>query len=680
MPTTRLRFLLQIVAALLFALPLAAAPAPEPTAPAADAATDIAEPVSVPASIRTKGVPEIDARSLRGLTPYENLRSARPFDWHPTERKVLVGTRFADSVQVHEVETPGGARRQITFYDEPVQGAFYRPGAPHEIALVKDEGGAEDFQIFLLDRRRGVAKRLTDGTSRNNSPLWSPDGGLLAFSSTARNDRDSDLWVVNPDSGERRILTEVEGSWFPVDWSPDGTRVSLIRYVSVAETNLAVVNVKSGEMTLLDEEGAEPASQLGALFSKDGGSLYVLTDRDSEFKRVLRLDLESREWTPITGDIGWDVEEYDVSDDGERMVVMVNEDGLSTLRLLDLESGSTERIEGLPPGVALGLRFRPGSREVGFGLSWARSPTDVYSWSPAQGGQLVQWTASEVGGLDVSGFSMPELVRYPTFDRDENGETRKIPAFVFRPDAKRFPGPRPVLISIHGGPEAQWRPFFLGSNNYVIEELGVAMVFPNVRGSTGYGSTYVNLDNGMKREDSVKDIGALLDWIETRPDLDENRVMVLGGSYGGYMVLASLVHYGDRLVAGFDVVGISNFVTFLQNTRDYRRDLRRAEYGDERDDAMRGFLERVSPANRAAEIETPLLVAQGANDPRVPLSESDQIVEAVSGRGTPVWYVVAEDEGHGFRKKTNTDYQRAVLIEFVKRYLLPARAEGDAAP
>ena len=249
---------------------------------------------------------------------------------------------------------------------------------------------------------------------------------------------------------------------------------------------------------------------------------------------------------------------------------------------------------------------------------------------------------------------------------------RTIPAFVYRPPADRFPGPRPVYISIHGGPEAQDRPGFLGSENLFVAEMGIARIVPNVRGSTGYGKTYLQLDNGDKREDTVKDIGALLDWIATQPDLDAKRVMVSGGSYGGYMSLATLVHYSDRLRCGYESVGISNFVTFLENTQDYRRDLRRVEYGDERDPKMRAFLEGIAPAAHADRIRVPLLVAQGANDPRVPLSESDQIVKAVTGNGVPVWYLVGKNEGHGFSKKPNTDYLRETLREFMRRYLLGA--------
>ncbi len=426
-------------------------------------------------------------------------------------------------------------------------------------------------------------------------------------------------------------------------------------------------NAAGGEVHAITPRNArkqDPAiAYQGGQWSADGKSVYALSDRDSEFLRLVRLDAATNALTVLSGAVPWDVEEFKLSDDGRLLAFLTNEDGVSKLHLIDATTGAGLPAPDLPAGVASGLLFRPGSHELAFGVSWARSPSDVYSYDPDPR-RLERWTASEAGGLNPESFPLPELVHYPTFDK------RTIPAFVFRPAADRFKGRRPVYISIHGGPEGQARPLFLGSMNYLPAEMGVAVIYPNVRGSSGYGKSYLKLDNGRLREDSVKDIGALLDWIATQPDLDPARVMVAGGSYGGYMSLAAMTFYSDRLCCGWDTVGISNFVTFLRNTQGYRQDLRRAEYGDERDPQMRAFLEGIAPANRASKITRPLLVSQGANDPRVPLTESDQIVAAVKGNGVPVWYLVAKDEGHGFGKKTNSDYQRAVLFEFVRRFLL----------
>jgi dipeptidyl aminopeptidase/acylaminoacyl peptidase len=644
------------------------APAAWSAAPAQEAT------LPVPESITAQGVPPIPARSVEDLLPYENIRTANFSDWHPRERRLLIRTRFAESPQLHEVATPMGARTQLTFYRDPITEALYRPSDPEQVVYSLNEGGAENFQFFLLDRRTGRARRFSDGVHRYVSPLWSRDGKLLAYACNARNGKDMDIYVADPATpGSERRLAAVQGSWAPIDWSADNRRLLLFEFVSANEAYLHWVDVASGEVHTITphqtpRKDVPTVSYQGGRWSADGRSIYTLSDRDAEFLRVVRIDLATGASTPLSGGVPWDVELFDLSADGRVAAFFTNEDGVSKLHLLDVTTGAPLPAPELPAGVAGNMGFRPGSHEVGFDLSWARSPSDVYSYDP-DSRRLERWTASEAGGLNPAAFPLPELVHYPTFDTVD-GSRRMIPAFVFRPAADRFKGKHPVYISIHGGPEGQSRPLFLGSMNYLPDELGVALIFPNVRGSLGYGKTYLKLDNGRLREDSVKDIGALLDWIATQPDLDPARVMVAGGSYGGYMSLASMTFYSDRLCCGWDTVGISNFVTFLENTQGYRQDLRRAEYGDERDPEMRAFLEGIAPVNHAKKITKPLLVSQGANDPRVPLAESDQIVAAVRGNGVPVWYIVARDEGHGFGKKTNTDYQRAVLFEFVRKFLL----------
>jgi dipeptidyl aminopeptidase/acylaminoacyl peptidase len=646
--------------------------------------------VPVPDSVVAQNVPPI--HPIEDLQPYENIRTAFFSEWHPTERRMLIHTRFANTVQLHEVAMPLGARTQVTFFPERVDDGRYRPGNPDQVVFGSDVGGSENFQLYLLDRKTGRFRRLSDGTHRYLAPLWSHSGKLLVYTSNARNGRDSDIYVADPDKagatgatssagGERRLL-EVKGNWAPIDWSPDDRRILLGEYVSANEAYLHWVDVATGEVHAITPRTGNGPTVLyaGGRFTKDGSAIYTTTDREGEFRRLIRLDLSSAGGTKptvLSGDIPWNVEDFDLSEDGSLLAFFTNEDGFSKLHVLRTAGGSAVRVPDLPAGVGGGLAFRRGSHEIGFQISWARSPSDVYSFDVDKN-RLERWTASEAGGLPTADLPLPQLVRYPTFDRGENGAQRTIPAFVYRPPAARFPGKRPVYIEIHGGPEAQVRPGFLGSNNYMLGELGIVLIQPNVRGSEGYGKSYLKLDNGEKRKDSVKDIGALLDWIEKQPDLDASRVMVGGGSYGGYMSLAVLVDYSDRLRCGYEVVGISNFVTFLKNTQEYRRDLRRAEYGDERDPKMAAFLESIAPARHADRITKPLLVAQGANDPRVPLSESDNIVKEVSGKGVPTWYVVAKNEGHGFQKKENVDYLREVLLEFMRRHLLGNGTETPA--
>jgi dipeptidyl aminopeptidase/acylaminoacyl peptidase len=666
---------------------------PTATPAATPAAGTAAHPAAgdllpTPESIVARHVPPIPRQAGDELRAYENMRSAAFADWSPTGRSMLILTRYGQAAQVHEVVTPLGARSQMTFYDDPVNAAAYRPGDPSRVVFGLNPGGSENFQLMLLDRHTGRTTRLTDGVHRHQSALWSPSGKLLAYLGNARNGRDFDLYVTDPSRpGSERLVAQRAGDGEILDWSADDGRLLLAENLSVAESYLHVVDVATGKVTTLTpRRPGHTCLYAGGRFTPDGSAVYSTNNRDDEFLHLVRLDAATGAETRLAAvDIPWDIEGFDLASDGTRLAFFANQAGFSRLHILDTTTGAALPVPQLPEGVATEPRFRRGTHEVAFAVSWARAPSDVYSYD-IDAARLERWTASETGGLDATRFAIPTLVTYPTFDTVARGGTggsgatsddhrATIPAWIYRPDPARFPGRRPVYISIHGGPEAQTRPSFLGSLNYLVDELGIAVIAPNVRGSAGYGRTYLALDDTYKREDSVKDIGALLDWIATRPDFDPARVMVAGGSYGGYMTLAAMTHYSDRLACGFDTVGISNFVTFLEHTQGYRRDLRRVEYGDERDPKMRAFLNGIAPLNHAGDIRKPLLVAGGANDPRVPLSESDQIVAAVEANGIPVWYLAAKDEGHGYQKKVNVDYLRTVSIAFVKTYLL-----GEGAP
>jgi len=613
----------------------------------------------------TSGLPGIPLEIADAAGRYTEFRTAGLASWHPTRREILITTRFGDSPQLHEVRFPLGDRRQLTFFADRVANASWPRRSADYVVFTKDRGGDEFGQIYRLDRATGEVRMLSGGgRTQNGLGPWSHQGDRMAFGSTRRNGTDRDVYVMDPnDPGSTRMVLEVQGGgWSPADWSPDDSKLVVTQSISVNESYLWIVDVATGAKTLATPKGSEQVAYGGARFTADGKGLYVTTDREAEFQRLARLDLATGEHTYLTSNIPWDVEDFAPSPDGSTIAFVTNEEGLSVLHLLDTATGAEKPAPKLPIGLVSGLDWHANSRDLGFELSSSHAPSDVYSIDVSTG-KLERWTESETGGLDAASFPEPELVRWKTFD----GKT--LSGFLYHPDA-RFTGPRPVIVQIHGGPEGQSRPGYQGRSNYFYEELGVAVLYPNVRGSTGFGKRFVKLDNGVLREDSVKDIGALLDWIPTRKDLDASRVMVTGGSYGGYMTLAAATHFDARIRCSLDVVGISNFVTFLQNTESYRRDLRRVEYGDERDPAMKEHLLAISPANHAREITKPLFVVQGRNDPRVPWTESEQMVATVRENGGPVWYLLANDEGHGFAKKKNQDFQFYATVAFIREYLL----------
>lgn len=609
-----------------------------------------------------RDVPEVPEAVVERLRQYQNTRSVRLHGW--LGDSLLVGTRFADTTQLHRVDAPMGARQQLTFFPEPVLAAFTTVANAHGFLYTRDVGGSEFYQIFWYDRASGEHRLLSDGHSRYGSLVWANGGDRFAYYTTERDGRSRDVHVRGLDGSVRVALAEQEGAWSPVDFAPSDDRLLVTRYLSINESRLYEVDLATGERRPLLGEDLQVAIGM-ALYDGDGTGVYFTSDLGAEFMRLHHLDLQSGRIEVLTADIPWNVEAFTLSDDGRLLALSVNEGGLSRIIVWQLPGRRPLALPEQPPGVLGGMAFSPAGETLALSMNGPASPEDVWTLSLTRR-SLTRWTRSEAGGLDPDGFRRPELIGYPTFDRLD-GQARQVPAFVFRPDA---PGPHPVLVYIHGGPESQYRPGFSATFQYLLGELGMAVIAPNVRGSDGYGKTYLKLDNGTKREDSVRDIGALLDWIETQPDLDPTRIVVMGGSYGGYMVLASLVHFSDRLAAGIESVGISNFVTFLENTQPYRQDLRRAEYGDERDPEMRAYLEAVSPLNHVDSITRPLMISQGANDPRVPAAESEQIYAALQASGTPVWYLLAEDEGHGFRKQANRDYNAAVMTLFLEKYVL----------
>ncbi|HZH44501.1 MAG TPA: alpha/beta fold hydrolase [Lysobacter sp.] len=620
----------------------------------------------------SENIPPIPAELIERLNRYQNTRGASFAGW-TREGCLLVGTRFAETVQAHRVCQPLGMREQLTFYPEPLNSLRTAPATSKLDGFVfgKDVGGNEFWQLHWFDLASRETTLLTDGKARNSAPLFARDGTRFAWSSTARNGTDTDVWVMDFATRERKPVVTEGGQWTALDFAPDGSRLLVSRYVSISESYPGVVDLASGQLRLFPVEGGKAAFG-GFRFTPDGRGVYFVSDepvdgKPSEFLRLRHHDLQSGRVTVLSRDIPWDVENFTLADNGRHLAFVTNEDGIGKLHVLRLPDHQPVALPELPVGVIGNLGFSPDGKRLALSLNSPTSPSDVYVVD-LESKALTRWTQSEIGGLDVSTFVAPTLVRYRSFDG------RSIPAFYYRPRKAAAGTKLPVVVQIHGGPEAQSLPTFNPTIQYLVNEMGVAVLVPNVRGSSGYGKTYLSLDNAEKREDSVKDIGALLDWIGKQPELDARRVGVYGGSYGGYMVLATMTRFPERIRAGVDIVGISHFRTFLQNTESYRRDLRRAEYGDERDPKMAAVFERIAPLNNAGRIRAPLFVAQGKNDPRVPYTEAEQIVKAVRGNGVPVWYLLFNDEGHGFAKKRNADYFGAATMLFWQQHLI-----GDAA-
>ena len=638
------------------------------------------------------GIPAATGDDALKLGRWLESRSASFLDWQ-ADGSLIITTRFANVSQLHRVRSAMGMREQLTWSSEPLTTVWSHPQDASLLLFGRDKGGDENRQLWLHNLATGEERLLTDGKSRHGAPVFAHDGRRIAFSSNARDGASSDIYTTDVQVGgvPRLVVTGGSEALSVEDWSFDDKRIAFIRYRSAADSELVVAEVATGTQTRLEPLPPPPApaskgrksrsaarapaavpgpvSVAQARFSKDGRGIYFISDRGGEFLELRYRDIYTGVEQSLTPGARWDVERFDLSPDGRYVAYTQNEAGVDRLVLYATGTKANVLLPPLPAGsVIQGMGFDRTSRQLAVTLENAQSPRDVYVYTlgtelPLPQVTLARWTQSELGPIDRTKAVAAVPIQFPTWDTVGSAQ-RLISGFVYKPAT---PGPHPVLINIHGGPESQYRPRWDAFTQYLVNELGYAVVAPNVRGSSGYGRTFLRLDDGRLREDAVRDIGSLLVWIGLQPDLDRSRVVAMGGSYGGYMTLASLVNYGDRLAGGIDVVGISNFVTFLTNTASYRRDLRRVEYGDERDPDMRLFLQGISPLNNAAAIKRPLLVVQGLNDPRVPFTEAEQMVARLRSGGGEVWYLAARDEGHGFRKKPNVDAYLLTVSQFLRR-------------
>ena len=676
--------MLPLIAAFAAISVLAACTTPQAPPAALAASNPAAALLPAPAAMRTEGVPPLPRNQIDAAQRYSLVAGHNFVDWHPSTREMLVSHRVpgASTTQLFRLRAPMAPLEPLTDGTDPVSGARWEPSEGRYIVFARGRGGDEAFQLYRLDPATRATTQITADGQRHALLGWlkKPQPQVLVASvpldrtatGGTRAEVKTTVSVIDPTNpASARVLAELPGGgWFGAEVSPDEKQLALTRYLSAAESEIWLMDL--GGPTLGQRRRVLPAASDTTLkashfvsgWAAGGRALFITSDRASEFQEMMRLDIASGTLTRLSAQTPWDVESGTVSADGKHLAFLVNVDGRDELRLQDASTGAAVMLPRLPAGSTTGADFHRSRPDLALVVNSTQGPSQIHSLDIATGA-VTAWTQpAGTAGLDLQNLPEQQVVRWKSFD----GLT--VSGILTLPPAS-FGGKRPLVMLVHGGPEGQAKLGWLGRNNHLLMQLGVAVFQPNVRGSTGYGKTYLSLDNGRLREDSVKDMGSAIDWMATQPRLDATRVLVVGGSYGGYMALAASTVLADRIAGAASTVGISNWVTFLENTESYRRDLRRVEYGDERDPAMRAFLTSISPLTHVAKITKPLLVAQGKNDPRVPWTESEQIVRSLQSRGTPVWYLLADNEGHGFARRENADYYFAALIQFIQQTLKP---------
>ena len=713
-----------------------------------------------PESSTGLGSKTLGADEDQAILSYIHVRSAGFAGWDDSSG-IYVGSQMGKLPQLYRVASPGSDRRQLTFFPKRVSAFFVNPD-PHKRLLLytQDAGGDEEFRLNLFDLAMGSNRRLDCPAGRAENVLWNDSGTAFAYAHTPKGMDRWDIRIHRIAGGAKGVkagedgkdgpdslVLSKPGTWMPMDFSPDGKSLLVQKYVSASEAEILILDLATGMLTSLLPPGP-PAFADNAHFvrARSGGwaiggflsrekakakasatAICFTSDRDGEFTRLYLarpMPGAGRESGPaysieaLSPPAPWDVEWVEPSPDRSLLLYSLNEDGIS--RLYAVEPGASRPgraktdsvihpLPGIPDGIIEGVHFRvtPGKpREFAFTVVGATFPGDAFTYLLDNGkdrglgrGPAVRWTFSETGGLPARAFRKPQLIHFTTFDSSGAPPApRRLPAWEYLPDTAFAHAPFPVLIQIHGGPEAQARPGFDAFVQYAAGHLGLAVILPNVRGSSGYGKSLLKADDGFLRMHSVRDIGSLVEWIRTQPDLDTNRVAVAGRSYGGFMALSALIEYGRKegnpsgkgalsqsgnergalIRAGISTVGITHFPTFLQKTSGYRRDLRRVEYGDERDPRMAAFLDSISPLTRLDRIRSPLLLCHGRNDPRVPYQESERIFGALKTKGVPVWFLTFEEEGHGIRDQDNQMVQYRTMAGFLAKELGLEAAGGPS--
>jgi dipeptidyl aminopeptidase/acylaminoacyl peptidase len=630
------------------------------------------------ANLKAENIPPVSMALVNTIGPYSEFRTHSFVGWHPTKPHMLVRHREkgADVPQLFWLREPGGALEKITDFSDPVGAAALHPVHGNYLVYGSSQGGSEAARIYRYDLETKVSTLLSSPDERS-SFTWSNHGEKilvaavpidLTASQGTRTEVTTTITLLDPlqVAPQRELASLPGGGWGGFRFSPDDKRIASILYRSPSDSEIWVLDSENGKRErVLPRPGESSAGYGDVRWSKDQDRIFFTSNQGTEFFQLWSLDLQMGSLKNLSNHIPWDIQGISLSQDGRHLLAEVNNNGSDEVRLFDAKSGLELPRPTMGIGSLGGLTWHKTSQDLfAYTMNSPQSPSDVYTYDLGTS-RAQRWTSAYFSPeLNPQNFVAPELVQIKSFDG------LLISGWLYLPDAKKFPGKRPLLMDFHGGPEGQARVQFMGRWNYYLNELGVSIFLPNVRGSSGYGKQYLSLDNGLLRKDSVKDGGAFLDWLRVHPRVDGSRVAVSGGSYGGYMSLAMAVDYSSKLRGAIDVVGISNFVSFLKNTESYRRDLRRVEYGDERDPAMRAFQEKIAPLYNADAIRIPLLVVHGKNDPRVPYTEAQQMVEAVRKNGVQAWYLLADNEGHGFARKANADYQFYASVMFLESVLL----------
>jgi dipeptidyl aminopeptidase/acylaminoacyl peptidase len=601
---------------------------------------------------------------------YLNIRSAHGASVGPAGDRLAFLMDTTGVPQVWTVDGPGAWPEQRTFFADRITFVSWSPTRP-ELLFGKDRGGDERADLYRLDVGSGEITDLTrHPDAKHRFGGWSPDGDRVAFTANRRDTAVFDVYVQDRDAvgADAELVAEGDG-WLSVSgWSPDGTRLAVVESHSNFDQDVYVCDVETGTMHHLTPHDGDVRHR-SVEWGPDGDALYLVTDRDADTLAPARIDAESGDLDPLetvdpdrSFDDEWNVDGVAVDEDSRRLVYARNVEGYTELGVGELVApGRLDHFPDpdLPQSVAGGVSFGPDGDRFALTVTRSDDTANVYAVD-VKSGTAERWTSASTAGIPRDSFVAPELVRYPTFD------DRRIPAFFSLPDTDTGHGETPVVVDVHGGPESQRRPSFRRVKQYLLAR-GYGVFEPNVRGSTGYGTAYTRLDDVEKRPDAVADLAAGAEWLADHPAVDPDRIAVMGASYGGFMTLAALTEYPDRWAAGIDVVGIADFVTFLENTGNWRRELREAEYGSLETD--REFLESISPLNHVDSIEAPLFVLHGENDPRVPVSEARQVTARAREAGVPVRELIFEDEGHGFAKLENRIEAYGAVAAFLDDHL-----------